>query len=161
MATVRQRKAIQKMSENIGNQSAGEILRRAGYSESVSKTPNRVFKTKGWKQLMEEYFPDEMLLKAHTALLNKQEIVAYQGGFVQTGQPHSDVKYALDLIYKLKGHYQNTEINHVDKSGRTHFENMTREELDEYEKKLREEHKLLYDRWIKYGRRRNRKKEQI
>ncbi|KKP92994.1 MAG: hypothetical protein UR96_C0002G0023 [candidate division WS6 bacterium GW2011_GWC1_36_11] len=117
MATTKQKIAVKKISENVGNtkpKSMGKILRESGYSESVSKSPRRVTESKGWKELLEDYFPSEELLKVHKRLLNKKEIVTYQGNYIKTKQPHSDVKYALDMIYKLKGFYKEDEIINED-----------------------------------------------
>jgi hypothetical protein len=113
MATVKQKTAAKKMSENIrnsGSKSTGQILRESGYSDSVSKSPQRVTESKGWKELMEEYFPTEKVFRVHKRLLNKKEIVTYQGDYIKTRQPHSDVKYALDMLYKLKGLYKDSEV---------------------------------------------------
>lgn len=128
MATTKQKTAVKKMSENIrngGSKSTGEILKEAGYSESVSKSPQRVTGSKGWQELMEEYFPSEYLLKKHKKLLNKKEIVSYQGEYTKTRQPHSDVKYALDMLYKLKGLYK--EPKQVDYNP---YKELSDEELD-------------------------------
>lgn len=137
MATTKQKTAIKKMSENVGSsspKSMGKILRESGYSNSVSKTPSRVLGAKGWKELMEEAFPAKTLLQVHRKLLNKREIVAYQGNYIKTDQPHSDAKYALDMIYKLKGLYQEER---EDLS--TIYKNLTDEELNAKIKKLEEE----------------------
>jgi len=106
MATTKQKIAAKKISENIRStkiKPIGEILKESGYSESVCKSPQRVTKSKGWEKLMEEYFPTEYLYKIHKKLLNKKEIISYRGTIIRTNQPHSDVKYALSMIYKLKG----------------------------------------------------------
>lgn len=132
MATTRQKIAAKKLSENIRNQGSkkpmGKILKEAGYSESVSKSPQRVTETKGWKELMEEYFPNEYIYKIHKKILDKKEIIVYKGEFIKTRQPHSDVKYALDMIYKLKGLYKENEFS-VSISNAT--DSMSMEELDE------------------------------
>lgn len=113
MATTKQKIAVEKMSENIrnlGSKSTGQILKEAGYSDSVSKSPQRVTESKGWKELMEDYFPTKKVFRVHKRLLNKKEIVTYQGDYIKTRQPHSDVKYALDMLYKLKGMYKDSEV---------------------------------------------------
>lgn len=135
MATTKQKIAVKKMSENIrkgGSKTTGQILKEAGYSESVSKSPQRVTESKGWQELMEEYFPSEYLLKKHKKLLNKKEIVTYQGEYTKTRQPHSDVKYALDMLYKLKGLYK--EPKQVDYNP---YSDLSDEELDERIRKLK------------------------
>lgn len=137
MATTKQKIAIQKMSENIGNpnpKSTGEILRESGYSDSISKSPKRVLESKGWSELMEEYFPPEKLLKIHKKLLNKKEIVTYQGNYIKTTQPHSDVKYALDMLYKLKGYYKEETPDSL-----TGYEGFTIAELDAELERLEKE----------------------
>jgi hypothetical protein len=132
MATTRQKTAAKKISGNIGNKgskkSMGKILKEAGYSDSVCKTPSRVTESKGWKELMEEYFPADKIYKIHKKLLNKKEIVSYKGEFIKTRQPHSDVKYALDMIYKLKGFYKDNEVS-VNITNKT--DTMSMEELDQ------------------------------
>ena len=51
MATTKQKIAAKKISENIRIQGPkkpiGEILKESGYSEGVSKSPQRVTETKG------------------------------------------------------------------------------------------------------------------
>jgi len=108
MATERQKIAAKKVSENIRNPSSltsgiGSILKQSGYSESVSKSPQRVTESKGWRELMSELLPDEELLQLHRALLAKEEII--RKGRRIISQPHRDVVRALDLAYKLKGAY--------------------------------------------------------
>ncbi|HRI05716.1 MAG TPA: hypothetical protein PLV59_02110 [Candidatus Dojkabacteria bacterium] len=114
MATARQIKAIEKLSDFIRNtkgtkipfKTLGEILREAGYSDSVSKSPQRVTERKGWNELMSEYFPEKDLIDLHKRILNKSESFRYKDKVVKTNQPHSDAKYALDMYYKLKGAYK-------------------------------------------------------
>lgn len=111
MPTIKQRIAVEKLSEIIRNSQGkktitiGRILREAGYSESVCKAPQRVTQRKGWQELIKEYFPDDLLVKKHRELLNKKEIVTYKGTYKKTDQPHTDVKYALEMLYKLKKKY--------------------------------------------------------
>lgn len=73
-STLRQKIAVQKLSEIIGNSkgqkhiSMGRILREAGYSEETSKTPQLVTESKGFKEEMERFIPDEMIVKTHRIL---------------------------------------------------------------------------------------------
>jgi len=50
--------------------------------------------------------------------------------------------------------YRDTELSYVEKNGRTHFEEMSNEELDQWEIMLKKEHRLLCERLEKYGKRR-------
>lgn len=74
MSSLRQKIAVQKLSEIIGNSkgqkhiSMGRILRESGYSEETSKTPQLVTDSKGFKEEMERYIPDEMIVKTHRIL---------------------------------------------------------------------------------------------
>ena len=66
--TQRQKKAIEKVSENIGKP-LGEIMREVGYSESTSETPQRLTESKAWMELMDQYIPDDKLLIKHEEAL--------------------------------------------------------------------------------------------
>ena len=114
MPTKKQEIAVQKLSENIRNPKGKKVtmkkvLKESGYSESVCNSPQRVTKTKGWNELLEEKFPQEKLLKLHEKILNKSEIVSYKGDVIKTGQPHSDSKSALEMVYRLKGQLRNAD----------------------------------------------------
>lgn len=116
MATLRQKLAMKKISENVGNSSLkmGKVLKEAGYSESVCKTPQRVTKTKGWNQLFEEYLPEDLLFQKHRKLLDSKE--------------PRDVIAALTLAYKIKGFYKGKEPEVPEND----FSNWTIEELKNY-----------------------------
>jgi hypothetical protein len=54
--------------------SLGKAMIKAGYSEAYAKNPDQFRKSKAWKQLMEEYLPEESLLAKHKELLNSSEV---------------------------------------------------------------------------------------
>jgi len=93
----------------------GESVSRAmvkeNYSVKTSHNPDKIKKSRGWQRLLETYLPDESLTKKHKELLEKKEIARVfdhgTGEWIQTivEQPHSDVKGALDMAYKLKKKY--------------------------------------------------------
>lgn len=60
--TIKQAKAAKLAVENGGNIS--QAMRDAGYSEATVNNPSNLTATKTWQQLMEEYLPDDMILKA-------------------------------------------------------------------------------------------------
>lgn len=91
MATLKQIKALEKITENHGNIS--KAMLEVGYSPNTAKKPQNLTESKGWKELMEEYLPDMDLAKKHKELLNG-------------GKEETQVK-ALDMGYKLKGSYVN------------------------------------------------------
>lgn len=83
---------------------------RGIYSESKTKQPSRLTKSKAWPELMEKYLPEKTLTKLHEKFLNKKEVVITGIGkgeseWSYTGQPHSDALKALEQAYKLRGRY--------------------------------------------------------
>lgn len=89
MPTLRQKKAFKKAAENGGVVSRAML--DAGYSAMTAQDPKKLTDSKGWKELMEIYLPDDKLGRKHDQLLNDQE-------------SNVQVK-ALDMAYKLKGKY--------------------------------------------------------
>lgn len=76
----------------------------AGYSPDYIQQGG-IVRTKTWKQLVATQLDDNMLLKHHKRLLEKEEKFSTKWGIERTGEPHSDVVKALDLAYKLKSRY--------------------------------------------------------
>jgi hypothetical protein len=76
MSSLRQRNAVQKLSENIRNSggkksiSMGKVLREAGYSKQTSLKPKLVTETKGFKEELTNLMPDETIIKRHGELVN-------------------------------------------------------------------------------------------
>lgn len=107
MATIKAKTAFKKTLENGGIVS--KAMRQSGYSESMSKNPQKLTESEGWQELMNQHLPDSLLAKRHKALLNKQEVIIVRDGKEShtelTEQPHADVKAAIDMAYKLKGKY--------------------------------------------------------
>lgn len=67
MPTARQRKVVEKMAENLRSdkpKSMGKILTEVGYSKDVSEKPKIVTESKGVKELLDQYLPDDFILKA-------------------------------------------------------------------------------------------------
>ena len=86
MATNKQKKAVDIMLENGGNVS--KAMREAGYSENTAKTPQKLTQSDGYKELMEAYLPDDMLLRALSDDIEKKI---------------GNRKQELELAFKLKG----------------------------------------------------------
>ena len=84
----------------------------AGYSNAIQIAPTKVTKSKGWKEIMANYFPDDYMAKKHRQLFEKQETMARNNvktgkiEIIKTGEIDANaVKSALDMGYKLKGKY--------------------------------------------------------
>ncbi len=112
MATLKQKKAVEKILENTGKP-MGDILREVGYSEGTAVNPQQVTNSKGWKELMEEYLPDDLLAKVHQEGLEAYKVEAGVriGGREGIAAEATEIpdfstrhKY-LDSAYKLKGAY--------------------------------------------------------
>lgn len=107
MATQRQKKVLKEIAENSGNM--GNAMRKAGYSDNYANSPDKIKKTKGWKELMDKHLPDSLLAEKHRALLNKTEL---------DKQPDTQaVRAGLDMAYKLKGKYATDKLDIDIKSG--------------------------------------------
>lgn len=114
MATLRQKKAADKVAENGGN--IGAAMRDAGYSVISSKTPKKLTASKGWEELMGEYLPDSLLAEKHQELLTVPKIIrtTKRGEFVDQ-EESTDVQAiskGLDMAYKLKGRYAPEKHEH-------------------------------------------------
>ena len=138
MATIKQKKAIEKIVENGGNVSKGMI--DAGYSLNTAKTPQKLTKSKAWVDLMESYLSDETIAQKHSELLNATGIAHMVFPLDATDEQitallgeancqvkrfmHSETqthvwffaadnnarKAALDMAYKLKNKYQGSNV---------------------------------------------------
>ena len=113
MATEKQKKAFVNSLENNGNIS--KSMKEAGYSDNYAKNPQDLTKSKGWQELLEENFPDDLIQKKLKEGLNAVKISHTQNG------PEEDVDYAVihkyaDTILKLNDRYpaKKTEISGKD-----------------------------------------------
>lgn len=106
MPTIKQRLAISKMVENGGN--IGSAMISAGYSQNTAKTPKKLTNSKGWKELMEAFLPEETLITVHKQQLKATKVLLKNG--VKYLTPDNDARIkALDLGYKLRGKYKQVE----------------------------------------------------
>lgn len=74
------------MVENGGNVS--KAMRDAGYSPQTAKVPQKLTNSAGFAELLEEYLPDDMLLRALSDDIEGKEL---------------NRKAELELAFKLKG----------------------------------------------------------
>jgi len=86
MATNKQKNAVENLVGNGGN--VTKAMRDAEYSENTLNTPQKLTESKGYEELMEEYLPDNMLLRA----LHEDIDVKKQNR-----------KAELELAFKIKG----------------------------------------------------------
>lgn len=62
MATLKQKAVAKDLLENAGKPVSRAML-DAGYSPATAKNPDELTNSKGWSELMNEYFPDSELAK--------------------------------------------------------------------------------------------------
>ena len=89
MATIKQQLAFVKIMENRGNIS--KSMREAGYTKASAKNPSNLTKSKGMKELIENYVPNKSLALAHKKILS--------------GSNDKITLKALNMIYKIKNLY--------------------------------------------------------
>lgn len=103
--------AIAKIGEYRGN--VGKALKEAGYSDAYAKNPSQFTSTKAYKELIEEFLPDEMLLTRHSEIINAPRIkrTFIKGQMVEeTEETDPSQVRGLDMAYKLKGKYQSEGV---------------------------------------------------
>lgn len=77
MATIKQKRAVDKTLENLGSDSPktmGTILKESGYADTIAENPQIITTSKGFKELLEEALPDSLLTERHKELLNSTHL---------------------------------------------------------------------------------------
>lgn len=103
------RKALADKGGNLGR-----IMRSVGYTKVTAKTPSKLTRSKGWKELMQKYLPDQHLGEKHREFLDAPRLIrSYKKGDMvqETIETDPSAVRALDMAYKLKGRYSSEEIN--------------------------------------------------
>ncbi|HOJ16484.1 MAG TPA: hypothetical protein PLC43_04860 [Caldisericia bacterium] len=99
--TFLQKKAFMKFAEKMKNNEKivmGKIMKEAGYKEGTARRPGVLTKSKSWKQLLEEYLPDEKLLQEHKKIT------------LQDKDKQAKMK-AIHEAYKLKDKFPREKID--------------------------------------------------
>ena len=106
MPTIKQKLAMQKIVEN-GGKSVSAAMREVGYSPATAENPDKLTESKGWKELLDHYLPDDKLLKTHDEALKAQK----WNDFTGEREPDHTVRLkAVDMGYKVKGRLADTTI---------------------------------------------------
>jgi len=114
MPLPRHKAVAKRILDNLGKKkriSISKIMEEEGYSKAYSKNPQQLTNTRSWEKILKEDFNDEYIAKKHKSILDKKELVVIDKEIVYTGQPHSDTKQALDMLYKIKSRYAPEEFN--------------------------------------------------
>ena len=120
MPTLKQKRAFKIAGENGGN--IMRAMEMAGYAPSVIHATEKLTKSKGWNELMEQHFPDKMLAKKHHEGLNAVSKKPHLVDRDDKGRPvyeyipetDFDTRYKyLDSAYKLKRKYPKEGIDNT------------------------------------------------
>lgn len=74
--TPKQQRAAKLYAEAIlegKDQSQGEILKQAGYSKAIQKSPDKVTKTDGFQRALEKFMPMASIVERHTELMQQND----------------------------------------------------------------------------------------
>jgi hypothetical protein len=105
-ATIKQKKAFQEV---VNGSTITAAMVKAGYSKTTAKRTNKVTRTKGWQELMQDYLPDELLGEKHRELLTVPIKVKTRkrGELIDSIEMVDSfaISKGLEMAYKLKGKY--------------------------------------------------------
>lgn len=108
MPTPKQLKAAELLSENIRKPKPdpiGKVIRKAGYSEEVSKKPKLVTQSLGFKQVLEKAgITDDKLAKVMDEGLSAMKVVTSHTEPDKEFPDHPTRHKFLETAVKLKGH---------------------------------------------------------
>lgn len=117
MATNKQKALAKKILENP-SLTMKDAMTQVGYAENTVIAPQNVTESKGWKELMDKYLPDDKLLEVHQEGLEAMKQLSVRGGkdanaesddFIEVPDHPTRAKY-LDLAYKVKGKMNETTV---------------------------------------------------
>lgn len=100
MATMKQIRAVKRLVENGGNVSRAMI--DAGYSPQTAKTPQKLTESKVFNDLLEEYLPDDKLLKTHKKALEATTLKPHLVDRDDKGRPVYDYVKEEDIPTQLR-----------------------------------------------------------
>lgn len=135
--TIKYRRLAKHWIEN-GMKDLKSSVTAVGFSEKTSIST--ITKTKTWKEIMEEYFPDTMLADRHKELLNKREYRrGPDGEWEDIGPETSAVAKSLEMAYKLKGSFkESTEQKPNTAIYNLFYKPEVREEVKAFEESLKQ-----------------------
>lgn len=74
---IRIKAVARKVLAGKGRKSVGAAMREEGYSPVYADTPQKLTRSKTWKQILAEFLPDELIAQKHLELANAAEIQHY------------------------------------------------------------------------------------
>ena len=104
--TLKQKRAFKEIVEN--HRSVSSAMREVGYKATTATVPKNLTESKGWKELLNKYLPDDKLLQKHNQALEAKKWNDFTG---EREEDHTIRLRAVELGYKLKGRLNGTGIN--------------------------------------------------
>ena len=132
MVTIKQQKALKELSEVIGKDddvAIGKIMRKAGYSLSTSKTPQRLTESKGWKELLERYHLKDRLITLIDKLAKEYEST-------EKIEDKRSLLGLIDYLTKIQDYYPATKIKSLEYKEEVSKVYLPEEETSEEDKKV-------------------------
>lgn len=111
MTTIKQKLAVAKIMESHGAIAVSRAMEEVGYDPTTAKNPKNLTESKGWKELMDDWLPDDKLLKAHDEALDAVKIVTSPTEADSILPDHMIRLKAVELGYKVKGKLQPESVN--------------------------------------------------
>jgi uncharacterized protein with von Willebrand factor type A (vWA) domain len=136
MATIKQKKAFDKILENRGNVS--KSLKEAGYSDAYAKNPQQFIKTQAYQEWLDKFdhqISDASLIKVHKEGLKASRKIFKnnnESGEIEmvSEEPDHAVRHKfLETAYKIKG-YEKSNDPPPQQLNQFNFSSMTNEQLD-------------------------------
>lgn len=106
VATKRIKKIAIELSDTKGLKPIGQIMTENGYSESYSKTPQKLTRSKSWKESIDELFPEDRVARIlkEAGEANIVEIDKQTGIANQTEMPDHKIRLkSAELGMKARG----------------------------------------------------------
>ena len=100
MATIKQRVAAKKISENLRKpkgkrKSLQKIMLESGYSKETSKAPQNLTSSKSFQELLDEMIPNDMVVETQKILLKAVKIETFKFPIYLTDE---EIKEAVEDI---------------------------------------------------------------
>lgn len=124
MPTIKQKLALKKITEE--HRSVSRAMLEVGYDPDTASKPSNLTKSKGWKELMDEYLPDAKLAQVHQEGLEATKVISAKivgmnaneqtDDFIDVPDYQTRAKY-LELGYKIKGRMNDNTVQIANVSG--------------------------------------------
>lgn len=101
----RQKSVAKKVLESHGKISVSKAMLESGYPPATAKNPQAITRSKGWKELMDKYLPDDKLLEVHEQGLEATKTITSHTEPDYTMPDYATRAKYLELGYKVKGRF--------------------------------------------------------